>query len=133
MRSVYRTRFGEQYLTTGVLADAMPSVVPPAVEDLEIDLTADSTDAAGSGVRLSWTPPADGRVELRRDTAPPRATTGTELAVAELPTMGQALIGRVLGVVDGRARFVAELPPGAAGSPPSRWLVTWRWSAGPRN
>ena len=112
VRSVYRTRSGEQYLTTGVLADVMPSAVPPAVEDLEIDLTADITGAAGSGVRLSWTPPADGRVELRRDTAPPRATAGTELAVAELPTVGQALIGRVLGVVDGRARFVAELPPG---------------------
>ena len=47
VRSVYRTRSGEQYLTTGVLADVMPSAVPPAVEDLEIDLTADITGAAG--------------------------------------------------------------------------------------
>ena len=112
VRSVYQTRSSDQYVTTGVLADAMPSVVPPAVEDLEIDLTAGVTNPNGSRVRLSWTAPVDGRVELRRDSAPPRAAVGTELAVAELPAVGQALIGRVLGVADGRASFVAELPAG---------------------
>lgn len=105
VRSVYRTRSGEQYLTAGVLADVMPAAVPPTVEDLEIDLTS-------GAARLSWTPPSDGRVELRLHTAPPHATTGTELAVAELPSVGEALIGRVLGVADGRAGFVAEVPAG---------------------
>jgi hypothetical protein len=105
VRSVYRTQSGGQYLTTGVLDDAMPAAVPPAVEDLEIDLTS-------GAARISWTPPRDGRVELRLHTAPPDATTGAELAVSELPAVGRALIGRVLGAVDGRAGFVAEVPAG---------------------
>lgn len=81
---------GRELQTAGVSHAVTPVAPPPAVEDLR-------ARRDGRTVRLTWTPPAGARVELRRSSRPPACQPGDLISAAELDRFGAVVAAAAPG------------------------------------
>ncbi|MCS7477592.1 hypothetical protein ACFFQW_34605 [Umezawaea endophytica] len=104
-RAVYLNRAGARRVSAPVVATASPTARPVAVTDLDHHVVQERGKPV---VRLSWSPPAAGVVEIRSSAAEPPWRVGDVVPAAEVRSFGQPVGGAP--VPDGGGRVLLPLP-----------------------
>jgi len=105
VRPVYIGRDGVRRTGPGTTETVVAERPPVAVEDL-------TAEPDGSSLRLRWTAPAGGRVEIRRSGVPPPWPVGELVPVAAVDAWGEAVSGGAAPGPDGRADALAPAGQG---------------------
>jgi hypothetical protein len=100
---VYLSRSGERHEGPGVTGHIVVEHAPAPVTDLTADIL---PGANGQEVRLRWTPPAGGRVEIRRAGTEPPWAPGDVIPVQAVDGYGEAVGAAATTGPDGRAEAV---------------------------
>ena len=111
--AVYTNRAGDRLVSEPIVDSITPEAERTAVTDLAAEQVDDGRDGPPR-LRLSWTPPQGGAVEVRRAQGPPSWTPGTTVPRQRVYAHGEAVQGAQREEPSGRCAVVVPAGTGRA-------------------
>ncbi|MEU4829441.1 hypothetical protein, partial [Streptosporangium sp. NPDC023615] len=112
VQAAYERSDGTRRLSRGVVVGGSPESPPQAVRDLSVESAGGDPPAA----RITWTPPAAGRVVIRTSDVPPPWPAGTSLPERDVERYGRPVAGVAVPGAGGRMTLTAAAAPARGGA-----------------